>query len=148
MFTINNLIPNMTIKNIQIAKNFKLYEFLFDAKAMPKSSHDLMRKEYSKDIEKEIVKLSNCLQIIRDIIKSPIIITCGFRPVEWDKLQGRAGTSQHCFGKAADFHCSNLNNVYALCKRIYPQFGIAINHKANFIHFDTLIQANRNWEYN
>lgn len=133
---------------MKLSRNFLLSEFLTGAHSMPAESHELIKAEFNEKIEIELYKVANCLQVIRDHIKKPITITCGFRPEEWDIRQGRDGQSAHCKGMACDFTTDNLKEVFMLCKKVFPGFGIQINEKLNFIHFDTIIEPfGRNWSY-
>lgn len=142
------------IKDQQLSRNFRLHEFLYKATAMPSASHELMKKEFNFEILFELSKVANQLQTIRDFVNVPLVITCGFRPIEWDKNRGRSGKSTHCKGQAADFfsHSIPLKELFDMTKKIFPYHGVAMNKTQHFIHFDTYIPSiqrgqGRRWEY-
>ena len=143
------------IKDQQLSRNFRLHEFLYKATAMPKESYELITKEFNYNILFEVNKIANSLQVIRDYANKPLIVTCGFRPVEWDLFKNRTGDSAHCIGQAVDFYSNSvaLEELFELCLKIFPYYGIAINKKYNFVHLDTKLidvlsnSHGRRWEY-
>lgn len=59
--------------------------------------------EMPNDIYINIVKLANQLQVLRDKIGEPVIITNAYRCKEHnDTIKGSSRSSQHILGKAAD----------------------------------------------
>lgn len=138
------------IQNRQLSKNIRLYELLHEAEAMPKESHELIIKNVNSSIVLELEKLAYFLQLIRDEFQKPLIIKAGFRPVEWEKLKGRSGNSQHCLGKAADFDIPGipLERIHGYCLGRFPTFGIASSQEMLFIHLDTCTEpSRRRWTY-
>ena len=96
------------MKNKQLTKNFKLFEFInakMPAEAVMLNHSTIAKmdkKEYDKLIS-NITDVANELQKIRDKYGKPITITSGYRCIEWEKIKGRSGASQHIFGMGADF---------------------------------------------
>jgi len=83
---------------MRIANNFKLGEFDCSCGCvMP------------EDVKQNIVKLASQLQIIRDVVDSPIKINSGFRCENLNRSIGGAKRSQHLIGKAADIVVAGLD---------------------------------------
>lgn len=57
------------------------------------------------------------LEPIRAHFGRPVIVTSGYRSPKVNKAVGGSGTSQHCFGQAADFTVPGVGNL-DLCKWI------------------------------
>lgn len=60
------------------------------------------------DVYDNIVRLADELQIIRDIVKRPIVITSGYRSPEHNAKVGGVANSQHIKGLAVDLKISGL----------------------------------------
>lgn len=54
--------------------------------------------------EANIDIILKAVNIVRDAYGKPLIPSCYYRTVEWDKKKGRSGNSMHCQGKAVDFN--------------------------------------------
>lgn len=88
-----------------------------------------------------IIELATNLQILRDKLKQPIIISSGYRSDEYNKSVGGSVNSMHLQGKAADikvkgiepreihFHISRL-----IEKGLIKQGGLGIYK--TFVHYD------------
>lgn len=86
-------------------KHFNLSEF-FQSSTAAKNS---IKNEPSTDERATIVRninllVDNVLDPVRDMVKTPIIITSGYRSTLVNRLVGGADNSQHMSGCAADFH--------------------------------------------
>lgn len=104
------------VNDIQISKNFKLYEF---------ECHD---GNHEVKVDPELVEK---LQKLRDTVGKPIIINSAYRTPEYNKQIGGVGGSQHIEGKAADIRINGYTpkQVRDLAKKIgfrgigiYPTF--------------------------
>ncbi len=63
-----------------------------------------INNDMSEDVKNNAILLcKNILDPIRLYYKKPLIITSGYRCKKLNTLIGGSSTSQHCFGKAADF---------------------------------------------
>jgi len=115
----------------KLSRDFILMEFLFNKW----SPDEMIGKHFTQEIFdnlKELVIVK--LQPLRDRLMSPIHINCGFRPVEWELIRGRSGTSQHCLGKAADIRTTNMVEAYRLVNTMFKTGGRS--KYATFIHLD------------
>lgn len=76
------------------------------------------------------------LDLAREKAGIPFKINSAFRSVEYEKSQGRKGTSSHCFGLAVDIRCTTslqrLKIVSALLEVGFERIGIG----KTFIHVD------------
>lgn len=102
-----------TFPNEQVTKNFSLYEFI---EAHPSGSEEFKEIVWSNIAEFNLNNAKRILEFIqrkRDYINSNfrslnggedigLKITSGFRPVQWEKLQKRSGTSKHTLSMAVD----------------------------------------------
>lgn len=84
-----------------ITENFKLSEFVL-SEFYNEDQQQIVIDDLTPDILCNIQKLANQLQTLRNKVSKPILINIAFRPLWWEKLQGRNGLSQHTLGKAAD----------------------------------------------
>lgn len=83
-------------------------------------------------------KLVNALQVLRDIIKLPIIINCGCRCAKHNVEIGGVKNSQHMLGTAADIRCKNLSpkELKKFAEQI-PEFNNGgIGLYKTFLHVD------------
>ncbi len=118
-------------KDKKLTKNFKYGEFWSNSK-------NGIRIEPPKEYFENIMKVAKELQIVRDLIKSPIIIISGYRTYEWNKYVGGAKNSYHKKGIAVDSRAIGLDIVkYALYLIKFTKFnGYGIYKKQNFVHAD------------
>lgn len=109
------------INDIQISKNFKLYEF---------ESPDTHQVQVYPN-------LLQSTQRLRDRAKRPIHITSGYRTSTYNKAVGGKDHSQHKKGKAVDVTCRSLtvNSLYKIAKKCGFTF-IKLYKKRNFLHCD------------
>ncbi|WP_053954675.1 YcbK family protein [Inediibacterium massiliense] len=108
------------MNNVYISKNFKLKEF-----ECRDGSHLVKVDE----------KLIILLQILRDRVQKPIIITSGFRTEKYNQRVGGAKKSQHLLGRAADIKVPGVypDEVAKIAKEIGFK-GIGVYK--NFTHVD------------
>lgn len=76
------------------------------------------------------------LDLLREYCGFPLVLSCAFRSVEYDKAKGRSGESFHCKGCAVDIICTDSFRRWDIVHNaMYCGFnGIGIGK--NFIHID------------
>lgn len=116
------------INDFRLTKNFSLREFQCPCCGQVK-------------IDSNLVYL---LQVLRDSINRPIIITSGYRCPKHNKEVGGENNSYHLQGLAVDITGSfNIKEVSEIAKSIGFR-GIGIYGLKNFIHLD--LGPARTWE--
>lgn len=108
--------------NMQIAKHFKVKEF-----ACKDNSPVIFIDEY----------LCTILDILRNELGKPIIITSGYRTPEWNKKCGGAKHSYHMRGMAADIRVNGISakEIANKLNEIIPnECGIIVYN--GWVHFD------------
>lgn len=108
--------------NVQIAKHFKVREF-----ACKDGSPVVFIDEY----------LVTILDILRNKIGKPIIITSGYRTPEWNAKCGGAKYSYHMRGMAADIRVEGMSakEIANKLNAIVPnECGIIVYN--SWVHFD------------
>lgn len=148
--------------NYQLTKNFSLYEYM-EGQAMPTNAIKLAWMYFTPELEAKIKAFMPELQSIRDWANAEfkfenngkeigIAITAGYRPKEWELMQGRSGNSQHTIC-AVDFRFINCPKPLAddILQAVYDKYnktwkgGLAIK-QGSFIHLDPL-PGGRRWKY-
>lgn len=117
----------------------------------------LVENQFRGEVERNAQKLCDAINpIIVPIMqkhKVTVIVTSGFRPVEWERRQGRSGTSQHTQGHAVDFVFAGQNaqtamqEAWEVISRTW-QGGYARKVSGGsyrFIHVD--LGPRRTWNY-
>lgn len=108
--------------NVQLTHHFKVKEF-----ACKDGSPVVFIDDY----------LYTILDILRNKLKKPVIITSGYRTPEWNKKCGGAKYSYHMRGMAADIRVNGMS-AKELAKElnaIIPEECGIIVYK-NWVHFD------------
>ena len=108
--------------NIQ---NFKLHELTRTDTGYDNFPDDM-------NIVRNIVKLSEFLQVIRNELKLPIIINSGYRSTEVNAAVGGASNSFHMKGLAADIRCPDMDKLLLVLKQHLHEIdklGIYYNEK-------------------
>ena len=108
--------------NIQIEKHFKVKEF-----ACKDGSPVVFIDDY----------LSNILEILRNKLGKPVIITSGYRTPEWNKKCNGAKYSYHMRGMAADIRVDGISakEIAKKLDEIVPD-GCGIIVYKSWVHFD------------
>jgi uncharacterized protein YcbK (DUF882 family) len=76
------------------------------------------------------------LDIARQVAKVPFVLTSAYRSEEWEKKQGRDGTSSHTKGIAVDIKCSSSNDRFRIFNGLISVGFSRIGIGKNFIHVD------------
>lgn len=108
-----------------------------------------VEQELTEEIINNLRQVAAVLEIVRAYFGHGVIVTCGFRPLAWEKYKNRSGQSQHRWGKAADFYIfgRKLTEVYKFVDETFKTGGRAINLLMGFVHFDLRFDARYHWEY-
>ena len=119
----NGLSRTRTIMtNIQ---NFKLHELTRTDTGYDNFPDDM-------NIVRNIVKLSEFLQVIRNELKLSVIINSGYRSAEVNAAVGGSSNSFHTKGLAADIKSSDMDRLLIVLKQHLTeidQLGIYYNRK-------------------
>ena len=78
------------------------------------------------------------LQLVRDYIGSPIIITSAFRTPKWNEYCGGVKNSYHIQGLACDVRVNGMQpyDLAIYVSKLTDFKGFGINIKKNFVHCD------------
>lgn len=76
------------------------------------------------------------LDLLRERVGEPIIITCAYRTIQYEHEHGRDGTSQHCIGLAVDVKCTNSALRQKIIKEASFLDFTGIGIASTFIHLD------------
>ena len=108
--------------NVKLAEHFKVKEF-----ACKDGSQVVFVDDY----------LCIILDILRDKLKKPVIITSGYRTPEWNKKCSGAKYSYHMRGMAADIRVDGMSakEIAKKLNEIVPD-GCGIIVYSNWVHFD------------
>ena len=134
----------------QLTKNFHLDEFIRSLFYDTESQARVTRLYNDKlSVQQNIQKLANQLQILRDRLNRPIKINIAFRSVFWEHKQGRDGTSQHTYGKAADIVVKNMSpsQVKTEIESLIDNGDMlqgGLSAYQNFTHYD-ISKTKRRW---
>jgi len=120
-------------KNDKLTDNFRWGEFW---------SGDIMRG--LKSIEPpskyyhRILDMAEELQIVRDYIGSPIIITSGYRTPKYNRYCGGVKNSYHTQGLAVDIRVNGMKpyDLAVYVAKLTDFKGFGINLRKNFVHCD------------
>lgn len=66
----------------------------------------------------------------------PFVINSAYRSLEYEKSQGREGTSRHCFGMAVDIACLTSDVRFRIVNALLVVGFHRIGIGSNFIHAD------------
>ena len=73
----------------------------------------------------------------REIAGVPFIINSAYRPVAYEKLHGRSGSSIHCLGKAVDLRAVTSDIRYRIVASLISVGFRRIGIDSRFIHVDS-----------
>ena len=130
-------------------KNFKLSEFFQSSTADKNSIKNEPNVDERATVERNInLLVVNVLDPVRDELRTPIIITSGYRCPQVNKLVGGVNNSQHMSGCAADFHVQGFTPLMMrqVFLNIYDtmEFDQLIYYRSNnIIHVSYVENGNR-----
>ena len=81
---------------------------------MTKTDSGLDNIPDNMNVIRNLVRLSEFLQIIRNELHLPIIVNSGYRSKEVNESVGGVYSSYHCKGLAADIKCSDMDKLLAV----------------------------------
>ena len=86
----------------------------------------------------KIILMAEELQIVRDYIGSPIIITSAYRTPVWNNYCGGVKNSYHVQGLAVDIRLNGMQpyDLAIYVSKLTEFRGFGINIKKNFVHCD------------
>jgi len=76
------------------------------------------------------------LDIAREVAGIPFVLNSAFRSVEYERMMGRAGTSAHVQGRAADILCRSDANRWKIMEAAIKVGFKRIGIDKNFLHLD------------
>ena len=86
----------------------------FTFKELVKTDTGLDNIPDDMNVIRNLVRLSEFLQIIRNELQLPIIVNSGYRSKEVNESVGGVSSSYHCKGLAADIKCSDMDKLLAV----------------------------------
>lgn len=124
---------------MNLTKNFKKSEFECKCGC-----------EMPDEVLTEITKLAGNLQVIRDFIRKPMVLTNAYRCAEHNKAVGGVANSQHILGKACDIQVKGISP-----KELFETIEILIKYGHisegglglynTFVHYDIRLTKAR-WD--
>ena len=81
---------------------------------MTKTDSGLDNIPNDMNVIRNLVRLSEFLQIIRNELQLPIIVNSGYRSKEVNESVGGVSSSYHVKGLAADIKCSDMDKLLAV----------------------------------
>ncbi len=127
---------------MKLSKNFNLSEFI-ESKFYNEEQQVKVNESFSSDIEllKNVTKLAQNLQVLRDRLGVPITINIAYRPKWYELLMGRTGSSKHTLAMAGDIKAKGIRprevhaNIENLIKEGKMQDG-GLGLYDTFVHYD------------
>jgi len=92
------------------------------------------------------VELIKVLEEIRAHFGKPVVITSGYRCQSWNAHEGGAITSQHIYGRAADFYMPGVKPVQVikwLDENYRELYGVGLY--STWVHLDTRTNGPARW---
>lgn len=118
---------------MQLTKHFHFEEFISQGDEHPPGLDEI----------ENLKLLAQRLQAIRDIVKSPIIITSGYRSPKYNKQIGGAKNSFHCKGMAADIQVVGWNPSEV--QEFLQEWSGGLGSYKTFTHVDIREGHNARW---
>ncbi len=79
------------------------------------------------------------MEIVRDILGGPIVVSSGYRNPHVNQLVGGSPTSDHQTGFAVDFKCPRFGSPFLVCKELSKHYAT--------LKFDQLIHEFGSWTH-
>ena len=100
------------------------------------SEHEFLKCTPACTIEQMQPHFIAYLDFLREKINKPIVLLSCYRSVEHEKSRGRAGTSSHCKGLAADIKNFGTSYLTKLLPVLLSQSVFRVGIYPTFIHID------------
>ena len=130
-------------------KHFNLSEFFLSSTA----AKNYIKNEPNLDEKATVVRnvnllVDNILDPVRDMVRTPIIITSGYRCPQVNRLVGGVNNSQHMSGCAADFRVMGftsqmMHQVFLYIFNTLEFDQLIFYRSKNFIHVSYVENSNR-----
>ena len=130
-------------------KHFNLSEFFLSSTA----AKNYIKNEPNLDEKATVVRnvnllVDNILDPVRDMVRTPIIITSGYRCPQVNRLVGGVNNSQHMSGCAADFRVMGftsqmMHQVFLYIFNTLEFDQLIFYRSKNFIHVSYVENCNR-----
>ena len=111
---------------MNLTEHFTLNEAIRSRKA---TELGIDNRPATTEIKLAIIKTAEGMEMVREVLGAPIIVSSWYRGPKLNKAVGGRDTSQHCKGEAVDFICPKFGTVQQVFDRI----------KASSIQYDQLI---------
>lgn len=99
---------------MQLSENFSLEEFSQSQTA----SRLGIDNSVPKEILKNLVRTANCIEIVRELLGTPVIITSAYRCPALNEAIGGSPTSDHPNGFCVDFISPQFGSPYEIASAI------------------------------
>jgi zinc D-Ala-D-Ala carboxypeptidase len=106
--------------NVQLTNHFTLSEFTRSRKAQEMGIDNTPPQE----LIPRIILLAEMLENIRAAVRSPIIVTSGYRCRALNQAVGGRTSSDHTQGHAADIAAPGFGTPYSLAKQLAPRLDL------------------------
>lgn len=94
----------------------------------------------TREIEENIMEVAKRMDLIREHLSRPLIVTSWFRPFHYNKQIGGTRQSQHLIGRACDFVAEGLDCDYvrAVLQHRLEDFNIRMENLpgSSWVHID------------
>ena len=108
----------------------------FSLEELTRTDHREFDNTPPKEVIANLKRMANLMEQVRDLLEQPIFVTSGYRSKQVNDAVGSKDTSQHRFGCAVDFRCSQLT----------PDNIVKMIRESN-IPFDQLILEFDSWTH-
>lgn len=127
---------------MNLSPHFTLEEFTFSETAVRKNIANIPTPEIIENLR----IVARNLEIIRQNLGHPIIISSGYRSPAVNRLIGGSVNSAHCLGWAVDFTCPGFGTPYTVAQRISGMglvFDQLIHEYGRWVHISFDPQARK-----
>ena len=117
---------------MKLSPHFELWEFEVSQTAARKGLNNSVPKELLPNV----TRLAEFLEHVRQLLKSPIVISSGYRSLKVNKAVGGSPRSQHLLGLAADFNVPgySVKEVCEILSESRLQYDQLINEFGAWTH--------------